>query len=104
MKKKRERQQNLLFYGSSSISPPLVNFFSFVFFLFSPQTKLKRNLYVHGPLVHENSHVKGKRKRRLGGAELEITVEEKESLFSVKTNNIGNKTSGENKFQETPVA
>jgi len=85
----------------SQIFLPLFQVF---FLLFSPQTKLKRNLYVHGPLVHENSHVKGERKRRLGGAELEITEEVKESLFSTKKNNISGKTSGENKFQDIAIA
>ena len=91
------------FYGSSSVSPPLETFLSF-FLLFSSQTKLKRNLYVHGPLIHENSHVKSRRKGRLGGAELEITEEVKESLFSGKENNISSKTLGENKFQDIAIA
>jgi hypothetical protein len=40
----------------------------------------------------------------LGGAELEITAEEKESLFSLKKNNMSSKTSGENKFQDIAIA
>jgi len=40
----------------------------------------------------------------LGGAELEIREQEKESLFSVKENKINGKTSGENKFQDIAVA